>query len=153
MNVGAGTECTCAPRERRAYFGRLSGPLLDRIDVNVTVPKVSSTELAGGQADESSSVIRERVLTARAAQRERLGPYELKTNAEMNGKILPGPLRLDSTLTGELNAAVDRGSLTARRYDRVLRIAWTLADLEAAVSPSREHVDVALFLRQQGQLH
>ena len=153
MNVGLGTECTCAPRERRAYFGRLSGPLVDRIDVNVTVPKVSSTELAGGQVNESSAQIRERVMAARGAQRERLEPYGLKTNAEMNGKILRGPLRLDAKLTGELNAAVDRGSLTARGYDRVLRIAWTLADLDGAAYPSREHLDVALFLRQQGQLH
>lgn len=152
MNVGTGTECTCAPRERRAYFGRLSGPLVDRIDVNVTVPKVSSTELAGGQVNESSAQIRERVMAARQAQRERLEPYGLKTNAEMNGKILRGPLRLDAKLTGELNAAVDRGTLTARGYDRVLRIAWTLADLEGAAYPSREHLDVALFLRQQGQL-
>ena len=152
MNVGAGTECTCAPRERRAYFGRLSGPLVDRIDVNVTVPKVSSTELAGGQVNESSAQIRERVMVARQAQKERLEPYGLKTNAEMNGKILRGPLRLDAKLTGELNAAVDRGTLTARGYDRVLRIAWTLADLEGAAYPSREHLDVALFLRQQGQL-
>ena len=152
MNVGTGTECTCAPRERRAYFGWLSGPLVDRIDVNVTVPKVSSTELAGGQVNESSAQIRERVMAARQAQKERLEPYGLKTNAEMNGKILRGPLRLDAKLTGELNAAVDRGTLTARGYDRVLRIAWTLADLEGAAYPSREHLDVALFLRQQGQL-
>ncbi|CNJ49407.1 Mg chelatase-related protein [Mycobacterium tuberculosis] len=120
--------------------------------MNVTVPKVSSTELAGGQVNESSAQIRERVMAARQAQRERLEPYGLKTNAEMNGKILRGPLRLDAKLTGELNAAVDRGTLTARGYDRVLRIAWTLADLEGAAYPSREHLDVALFLRQQGQL-
>ena len=68
------------PRERRAYFGRLSGPLVDRIDVNVTVPEgVSSTELAGGQVNESSAQIRERVMAARQAQRERLEPYGLKT--------------------------------------------------------------------------
>ena len=54
---------------------------------------------------------------------------------------------------GAIHAAVDRGSLTARGYDRVLRIAWTLADLDGAAYPSREHLDVALFLRQQGQLH
>ena len=102
--------------------------------------------------NESSAQIRKRVLAAREAQRERLEPYGLKTNAEMNGKILRGPLRLDAKLTGELNVAVDRGNLTARGYDRVLRIAWTLADLEGAAYPSRENLDVALFLRQQGQL-
>ncbi len=150
MNVGTGTECTCTPRERRGYFGKLSGPLLDRIDLNLSVPKVSSVELASGERGEASALIRERVMTARAAQRERLGRFGLRVNAEANGKILRGPLRLDAPLTRELNRAVDRGVLTARGYDRVLRTAWTLSDLDGTVSPQREHMELALFLRQQG---
>ena len=150
MNVGTGTECTCTPRERRGYFGKLSGPLLDRIDLNLSVPKVSSVELASGERGEASALIRERVMTARAAQRERLGRFGLRVNAEANGKILRGPLRLDAPLTRELNRAADRGVLTARGYDRVLRTAWTLSDLDGTVSPQREHMELALFLRQQG---
>jgi Mg chelatase-like protein len=150
MNVGTGTECTCTPRERRGYFGKLSGPLLDRIDLNLSVPKVSSVELASGERGEASALIRERVMTARAAQRERLSRFGLRVNAEANGKILRGPLRLDAPLTRELNRAVDRGVLTARGYDRVLRTAWTLSDLDGTVSPQREHMELALFLRQQG---
>lgn len=150
MNVGTGTECTCTPRERRGYFGKLSGPLLDRIDLNLSVPKVSSAELASGERGEASALIRERVMTARSAQRERLSRFGLRVNAEANGKILRGPLRLDAPLTRELNRAVDRGVLTARGYDRVLRTAWTLSDLDGTVSPQREHMELALFLRQQG---
>ena len=150
MNVGTGADCTCTPRERRSYFSRLSGPLLDRIDLNLMVPKVSSAELASQEHGESSRSIRERIITARAAQVERLSPYGLRVNAETNGKILRGPLRLNSTLVQGLNRAVDRGTLTARGYDRVLRTAWTLSDLDGTTSPQQEHLDVALFLRQQG---
>ena len=150
MNVGTGADCTCTPRERRSYFSRLSGPLLDRIDLNLMVPKVSSAELASQERGESSRSIRERIITARAAQVERLSPYGLRVNAETNGKILRGPLRLNSTLVQGLNRAVDRGTLTARGYDRVLRTAWTLSDLDGTTSPQQEHLDVALFLRQQG---
>ena len=150
MNVGTGADCTCTPRERRSYFSRLSGPLLDRIDLNLMVPKVSSAELASQERGESSRSIRERIITARAAQVERLSPFGLRVNAETNGKILRGPLRLNSTLVQGLNRAVDRGTLTARGYDRVLRTAWTLSDLDGTTSPQQEHLDVALFLRQQG---
>ena len=89
-------------------------------------------------------------MSARAAQRERLCRFGLRVNAEANGKILRGPLRLDAPLTRELNRADDRGVLTARGYDRVLRTAWTLSDLDGTVSPQREHMELALFLRQQG---
>lgn len=150
MNVGTGTECTCTPRERRGYFGKLSGPLLDRIDLNLSVPKVSSAELASSERGEASADIRKRVIAARAAQQERLGGFGLRVNAEANGKVLRGPLRLDAPLTHDLNRAVDRGVLTARGYDRVLRTAWTLCDLDGTVSPQREHMELALFLRQQG---
>ena len=114
------------------------------------VPKVSSAELASQERGESSRSIRERIITARAAQVERLSPYGLRVNAETNGKILRGPLRLNSTLVQGLNRAVDRGTLTARGYDRVLRTAWTLSDLDGKTSTQQEHLDVALFLRQQG---
>ena len=149
-NTGAGLECTCSPRERKGYFGRLSGPLLDRIDLNLSVPKVSSAELGLSGTGESSEVIRRRVQQARAAQAQRLREFGVSLNAQTNGRILRGPLKLDASLTKDLNAAVDNNSLTARGYDRVLRTAWTLADLDGASSPSAEHVQLALFLRQQG---
>lgn len=147
MNVGRGLDCTCSARERRSYFGRLSGPLLDRIDLQVTVPKVGSADLAQGEPGESSAAIRNRVLEARAAQKERLAPYGLLTNADTNGRILRGPLKLSPALTGKLTSAIDRGTLTARGFDRVLRTAWTLADLDGASSPRQDHLDLALYFR------
>lgn len=146
-NTGRGLECTCSSRERRGYFGRLSGPLLDRIDVHLTVPKVLSAELTHSGSSESSESIRKRVIAARQAQRERLEPLGLSINAEANGKILRGPLKLSSSLLSELNTAIDRGTLTARGFDRVLRTAWTIADLEGATSPGKDHLDLALYFR------
>lgn len=147
LNTGRGLHCTCSSRERRAYFGKLSGPLLDRIDLQITVPKVSSVELATSNNNEPSRSIKERVKQARAAQQERLKPFGLLTNADTNGKVLRGPLKLDSKLTRELSASMDQGKLTARGYDRVLRTAWTIADLEGATSPTSDHLDLALYFR------
>ncbi|MFW0168949.1 YifB family Mg chelatase-like AAA ATPase [Rothia sp. P4278] len=149
-NVGRGLDCTCTSRERRAYFGRLSGPLLDRLDVRITVPKVTAADLAASGTYESSARVRERVKEARAAQAERLAPYGLSTNAETNGKILRGPLKLSAALTAELSRSIDRGTLTARGYDRVLRTAWTLADLDGSTSPTQDHLDLALYFRNLG---
>ncbi|WP_237233581.1 YifB family Mg chelatase-like AAA ATPase [Rothia nasisuis] len=146
-NVGRGLECTCTSRERRSYFGRLSGPLLDRIDLQVAVPKVTATDLAATGKGESSAHIRARVEQARATQAERLAPLGLTTNAETNGQILRGPLKISSQLTSGLSQALDRGSITARGFDRVLRTAWTLADLDGATGPTREHIDLALYFR------
>lgn len=147
MNTGRGLDCTCTTRERRSYFGKLSGPLLDRIDLHITVPKVSSIELAQTTDNEASQSIKERVSAARAAQGERLRPYGLLTNSDANGKVLRGPLKLDYRLTRQLSDAMDHGKLTARGYDRVLRTAWTLADLDGATSPTKDHIDLALYFR------
>lgn len=147
MNTGRGLDCTCTTRERRSYFGKLSGPLLDRIDLHITVPKVSSIELAQTTDNEASQSIKERVSAARAAQGERLRPYGILTNSDANGKVLRGPLKLDYRLTRQLSDAMDHGKLTARGYDRVLRTAWTLADLDGATSPTKDHIDLALYFR------
>ncbi|WP_185174552.1 YifB family Mg chelatase-like AAA ATPase [Rothia nasimurium] len=146
-NVGRGLDCTCTSRERRSYFSRLSGPLLDRIDLHISVPKVTAADLATSGTNESSEEIRYRVSQARQAQAERLTPLGVTTNAETNGKILRGPLKLSAQLTSSLSTALDHGTLTARGYDRVLRTAWTLADLDGATSPSRDHLDLALYFR------
>ncbi|MBM7050902.1 YifB family Mg chelatase-like AAA ATPase [Rothia sp. ZJ1223] len=152
LNTGRGLECTCTARERRSYFGKLSGPLLDRIDLHITVPKVSSAELAQTGSNESSAAVKERVSAARAAQYERLAPFGLLTNADANGKILRGALKLDNRLTQELSTAMDQGKLTARGYDRVLRTAWTLADLDGATTPGKDHLNLALYFRNLSTL-
>ncbi|MEX3609705.1 YifB family Mg chelatase-like AAA ATPase [Rothia sp. LK2588] len=150
-NSGRGLECTCTSKERRTYFSRLSGPLLDRIDLHITVPQVSAAELTSTGSHEPSQPIRERVVQAREKQRERLADFGVLTNAETNGKILRGKLKLPATMTQSLSRAVDRGALTARGYDRVLRTAWTIADLEGAESPRSDHLDLALYFRNMSR--
>jgi magnesium chelatase family protein len=145
---GRGADCTCTPRMRRSYFGKLSGPLLDRVDLQIAVPKVSYGELAAGAGQgESTAEVAVRVAGARAAQAERLRGLGLRTNAELGGSLLHGALRPPRPVTAPLERAMDRGSLTARGHQRVLRVAWTLADLEGRGVPVLDDVDTALYFR------
>ncbi|MFW0121265.1 YifB family Mg chelatase-like AAA ATPase [Rothia sp. CCM 9419] len=152
-NVGQGLECRCTSKERRNYFGKLSGPLLDRIDIHITIPKVLSHELDHHQKPEDSATICARVQQARNLQKERLAPYGLLTNADMNGQLLRGTFKLNTRLTSGLNRAMDQGNLSARGYDRILRTAWTLADLDGTSSPTTHHIDTALYFRHLSQEH
>ncbi|MFC5998454.1 YifB family Mg chelatase-like AAA ATPase [Quadrisphaera sp. GCM10027208] len=145
---GKGLECTCTSLARRRYLQRLSGPLMDRVDLQVQVQPVSHRAIRGGPG-ESSAVVAGRVRAARAAQRERLAGTGWQCNGEVPGPLLRGRLRLAPPATAAIDRALDRGLLTARGYDRVLRTAWTLADL-AGRSPGREEVERAVFLRTMG---
>lgn len=144
---GKGEDCRCTPAQRRAYFGKLSGPLLDRVDLRLQVPALSYAELTAGQAGESSAEVARRVAAARAVQAERLRPHGLRTNAELTSSLLSGPLRSPASVTAGLEREMERGALTARGMHRVLRVAWTLADLEARDGPSSDDVDTALHFR------
>lgn len=145
---GRGDGCTCTPRARRSYFGKLSGPLLDRVDLQISVPKLSYGELAAGAGrGEPTAVVAARVARARAAQADRLGGLGPATNAELGGSLLRGVLRPPPRVTAPLERAMDRGSLTARGHQRVLRVAWTLADLDGRTVPAVEDVDTALYFR------
>ncbi|MGK7223350.1 YifB family Mg chelatase-like AAA ATPase [Kocuria flava] len=148
LSGGRGAECRCTPRERRGYFGRLSGPLLDRIDLQIAVPRVSYGELAAetGRGEATAPVAR-RVAAARAAQAQRLHRHGVRTNAELGGALLQGPLRPGRAVTAPLERAMDRGELTARGHQRVLRVAWTLADLEGRAAPDADDVETALWFR------
>lgn len=146
QNWGKGSDCSCTPVQKRRYLSRLSGPVLDRIDLRVTVTPAPTARADGGPTPESTAVVRERVLAARerAAHRFREEPFSL------NARI-PGPLLRKRYSTPDarlLEAAVRRGSLTLRGHDRVLRLAWTLADLDDAARPNAEHIGTALSLRQ-----
>lgn len=144
---GKGRDCSCTPYATRSYFGKLSGPLLDRIDVRVGLLPVSRVALAGTPG-ESTAVVAARVQQARARQRARLAGTPWTVNAEVSGRHLRGgPLKLAREVTRELDLAIDRGQLTLRGYDRCLRVAWTLADLAGADRPSPQHVTDALQLR------
>ncbi|GAB47195.1 YifB family Mg chelatase-like AAA ATPase [Mobilicoccus pelagius] len=146
---GKGLDCSCSPRARRDYLGKLAGPLLDRVDLQLRVSAVTRPALAeaGG---ESSAVVAARVATARKAQRVRLADLGLHLNAHVPGPALRGTrMRLSKAVTGDLDRALDRGMLTLRGYDRVLRIAWSVADLRGGDSPGRDDVGLALGLRTQ----
>ena len=148
---GKGIECTCTPQQRRRYFSRLSGPLLDRVDVRLEVQRVSLRELAGDGCAEGSPVIAGRIEDARGIQHARLKNWGHETNAEVPGNLLRGPLRLPPKATASLDRAMERQTLTARGYDRVLRVAWSVADLAGHTVPDADDVGQALGFRQQGE--
>lgn len=150
-SVGKGVDCECAPIARRRYLSRLSGPLLDRVDLQVEVLPVSRAEMSTDSVREPSSVVAARVHAARAAQRARWAGTPWTCNGEVPGALLRDRWRLAAATTVELDRAMDRGTLTVRGYDRVLRAAWTVADLEGAATPDRDHVGLALGLRQRGR--
>jgi len=143
--------CTCAPRQRIAYLARISGPLLDRIDLRVDVTPVGPGELldaaSGGQGGESTAVVAQRVAEARERATHRLADTPWQCNAQVPGRVLRNrwPLAIDALATAE--RALRAGTLSARGLDRVIRVAWTVADLAGADRPDRSAVDTALGFR------
>ncbi|MDV2982322.1 YifB family Mg chelatase-like AAA ATPase [Pseudarthrobacter oxydans] len=145
---GKGLDCTCTPMMRRRYLARMSGPLLDRVDIQLQVERVSLADFGQAGAEEDTATVARRVLGARSRQRERLAAFGLETNAQIPGRILRGELRLPPAVTRILDHSLERGVLTARGYDRVLRLAWTLADLGYREQPDINDIGQALGLRQ-----
>lgn len=148
-SVGKGLECTCTSLGRRRYFSRLSGPLLDRVDVQVEVQPLSRADRLDAATPESTAVVAARVAEARDRARRRLAGTGWTTNAEVPGSWLR---RRPGAPTRVLDRALDEGRLSLRGVDRVLRIAWTLADLAGRDTPGRDDVGQALLLRTRGQV-
>ncbi len=145
--------CGRAPRCAVDYQSRISGPLLDRIDLHVEVPAVAAADLSLPPATEGSAVVAARVATARACQRDRYAhdgaaDRPIRTNVEAEGALLDKVATPDAAGQRLLTEAVDRLRLTARGYHRVLRVARTLADLEGAGPVRRVHVAEALSYRR-----
>ena len=140
-------ECTCSPAAASRYLARVSGPLLDRIDLHIEVPPVQFDELTARKPGESSAAIRERVNAARAVQRARYAGTGIGSNA----RIPAGKLRTYCPLSGEaqglLRAAFERLGLSARGYDRVLKVARTIADLDGGGDILPAHVAEAVQYR------
>ncbi|MER1997543.1 MAG: YifB family Mg chelatase-like AAA ATPase [Arthrobacter sp.] len=145
---GKGTECTCTPQQRRRYFSRLSGPLLDRVDLQLEIRRVSLQDFTAAGTAEPTAVVAQRVAAARKQQKERLEPLGCETNAEVPGAVLRGALRPPRSSTAALDRALDRQTLTARGYDRVLRVAWSVADLAGHSCPEADDIGQALGFRQ-----
>jgi magnesium chelatase family protein len=133
---------------RRRYLARMSGPLLDRVDIQLEVERVALADFGQPRDEEGTADIAARVRAARERQLDRLRPLGLETNSQVPGRVLRGLLRLQGPTTRILDHALERGALTARGYDRVLRLAWTLADLSCRDAPDGDDVGQALGLRQ-----
>lgn len=141
-------DCTCPSAVRRRYQSRLSGALLDRVDLRRLVRPVSRADLLmPGAAAEPTETVRHRVLAARSAAAARWQGRPWRVNAEVPGAVLRSELRPPPTAIASASRALERGQLSARGFDRVLRVAWTLADLGGRVAPAAADVDAALGLR------
>jgi magnesium chelatase family protein len=145
--------CTCAPQAVQKYLGRVSGPLLDRIDLHVEVPAVRYRDLSDGRLGEPSEAIRERVLRARDRQRQRLaGRPTIHANAHMGAREIREFCRVDEASDALLRTAISRLGLSARAYHRILKIALTLADLEGSAEIGTAHVAEAIQYRSLDRL-
>ena len=141
-------ECHCTPIQVRNYMGRLSGPLLDRIDLHVSVPRLSFRDISETRESESSERIRERVLRARALQLERYREVpEVRTNSDLGENLIKKFCIVDESGLSLLRAAMERLGLTGRAFHRILKVARTIADLDGAELPRAEHVAEAIQYR------
>ena len=121
--------CVCSPGSVAKYLNHISGPMLDRIDLQVEVTPVPFSDLTQTRPEESSSTIRERVIAAREIQQKRFAGTNIHTNSMMNSAMLREYCRLDAASAALLERAMERLSLSARAYDRILKAARTIADL------------------------
>ena len=129
------------------YRARISGPLLDRIDLHIPVPAVKYRDLVGEESCDDSAAIRARILAARDTQRQRLGSFGVACNAQMAGRAMRRFCKLDEECAKLLEKAMKQVGLSARAYDRILRVSRTIADLEGSESIESKHVAEAIQYR------
>jgi magnesium chelatase family protein len=141
-------ESKSSPREIQNYLGRISGPLLDRIDLHIEVPAVKFREMSSAEPGESSAQIRERVIAARALQHARFADKpRITCNARMGARELKAFCALDESTQDLLKQAMTEYNLSARVYDRILKVARTIADLAGLAQINSEHVSEAIQYR------
>lgn len=141
-------KCTCPPGAVQKYLNKISGPLLDRIDLHVEVTPVPFSELSTFRKDESSAMIRERVINARAVQSERYKAFpSIYANAQMTSKMLREICAIDNVGQMLLKSAMEKLNLSARAYDRILKVSRTIADLEGSEKIKPEHLAEAIQFR------
>ncbi|MDR2772626.1 MAG: YifB family Mg chelatase-like AAA ATPase [Elusimicrobiota bacterium] len=141
-------ECVCTPHQIRKYRNKISGPLLDRIDIHIEVPALKVDEIIGeNQKKESSSEIRKRVIAARNAQVQRFAGLKIYSNAQMGVKEIKRFCIVDDKGMRTLKLAIDKLKLSARAYDRILRVSRTIADLDASIDIKSVHVAEAIQYR------
>lgn len=141
-------ECTCAPPQIQRYMSKISGPLLDRIDIHIEVPAVKYKELSAETKSESSAVVRERVITARKVQLQRFnGLKHIYNNGDMGSKEVRMFCRLDPAGSELLKMAMTKLGLSARAYDRILKVSRTIADLDSSENILPQHISEAIQYR------
>lgn len=145
--------CTCTPSQIHRYMSRISGPLLDRIDIQCDIQAVPYSTLRDAQPGESSATMRERVIRARKVQEERFAAYNQTAsspvfcNAQMPPKLVRECCQLDAAGDRMLSYAMDKMGLSARAYDRILKVARTIADLDGAATIQMQHISEAISYR------
>jgi magnesium chelatase family protein len=140
-------ECKCTYPQIHRYRSKISGPLLDRIDIHVEVPAVPYRDLMGENGSESSAEIRKRVTTARATQSERFIRTKFYCNAQMSSHHIKKHCRIDDASSRLLQSAIDKLGLSARAYNRILKIARTIGDLEGSANIQEDHISEAIQYR------
>lgn len=139
--------CHCSVRDRRNYFGKIGGPILDRFDISVVLPRLTRAELMGVSAGEGSKDVAARVLEARERQKRRLRDTPWKVNAQVSGQWCRREIRLAPMLHDHLV----RGEISMRAADKILRLSWTVADLSGRDQPSRQDMATAFALHSRGR--
>jgi magnesium chelatase family protein len=141
-------ECHCSPPQIQRYVSKISGPLIDRIDIHIEVPAVKYKELRGSTATEDSATVRERVLRARERQTERFrGEKKIFSNAQMPPKLIRKFCAISDEGEKMLETAVTRMGLSARAHDRILKVARTIADLDESAGLETRHLGEAIQYR------
>jgi magnesium chelatase family protein len=139
--------CRCTSHQIHRYRSKISGPLLDRIDIHLDVPAVSQKDLMLGVRSEPSDAIRKRVVAARRLQNRRMKQTKIYSNAQMASRHIRKYCRIGKDAARVLESAIDRLGLSARAYNRILKISRTIADLEAVVDIQLHHVMEAIQYR------
>ncbi|MFC2135278.1 YifB family Mg chelatase-like AAA ATPase [Bacteroidota bacterium] len=141
-------ECTCNTQQIQKYMSKISGPLLDRIDIHIEVPAVKYKELSSDQSGETSDIIRRRVVESRKIQQERFaGNNKIFNNADMGSKEVREYCRIDQAGAELLKMAMTKLGLSARAYDRILKVSRTIADLEKSENILPQHLSEAIQYR------
>ena len=140
-------DCKCSPPQIQRYIAKISGPLLDRIDIHIDVPAVKVRELSEQEAAEGSAEIRARVKQARQLQQERYAGENVFCNAQMTPRLLRKYCQLEVATQTMLERAITKYGLSARAYDRILKVSRTIADLEGVEQVSGDHIAEAVNFR------
>ncbi|SHG98957.1 magnesium chelatase family protein [Thermosyntropha lipolytica DSM 11003] len=146
-NFGSDLECRCSPLQIQRYLSRISGPLLDRIDLHIEVPRVKYEQLSEKRSGESSASLQEKVAAAREIQRKRFSSLQIKLNSQMGPAEVKKYCQLDEKSEQLFKTAFNKLNLNARSHDRILKVARTIADLEGSKSIQIHHLSEAIQYR------